>query len=282
MYTFKELREKLQLSPEPVKRTLRACGLDPNAKQFSEQDVERFLAARQMLDEKITDPKDKGKTGYERIAERFGGQAPPRKPATQSNSAKNKTLAAASDERPSEEALPDRQEETAALPTANSDAGELSFDIPALQARSAALGFAIEFGDLFELLEACGCAAYAEKFDASEVERFDKAVELLKQGKSLTEIREHFVGPEGKLDSFSLIDLVEQSKQKGGSDWILRRSASDSTTGSRSQYQTLYAGGSQITVDGVRVGIARGLSGATEFDEYQEGWVNSRAAVRPI
>lgn len=194
MATKKELQARFELNIKTLKSTLSACGLDSSKADFSQEEVNRFSSARKMIAEE-------GKT-YVQVAERFGG----------------KVLATSS-----------RQKKTAALPASEDKQGNglvssapdsslpasPTFDVPALQSRSAALGLPLDFGDLFDLLDACGCTCYAEQFDASEVERFDEAVELVKQGKTLSEIREQFVAPGGKLESFSLPELVEQSKQKG-------------------------------------------------------------------
>ena len=207
MYTFDDLQQMVQLSPKPVKQTLLACGLDPQAKQFSQQDVERFLAARQMFNEKSDAPEDKGKTAYERIAERFGGQAPIRQSAKQSTPAKSLTDGNGGE---GKRALPHNISEVEG-PQASSPA----LDAPTLQARTVELGHPLEFGDLVELLRVCDICVDADSLDRSQLERFDKAIELLEQGKSLTEIRQHFGLAAEELKSYSLPDLVETSKQKG-------------------------------------------------------------------
>ena len=194
MASKKELQSKFELNIKTLRSTLSACGLDPSKDDFSEEEVNTLTSARKMI-------ADEGKT-YKQVAECFGGKvlAPSQK--------QKKTAALPASQHKQGNGL------RSSTPVSPSPASPM-VDVPALQARSANLGFSLEFGDLVELLEACEIAVDEEAIASARVEQFDEAVQLLKQGKSLQDIRSHFGLSVVQQEAYTLPDLVNTSKQNG-------------------------------------------------------------------
>ena len=199
----KDLLAQTDMGEVTFRNTLRCCGLSNRAKEFSDEELARFNEARALLDADKT---------YAEVAAHFGvtWTVKDKKTAT-----KKKTLAAASDGEGTVESLTDGKKENAALPAGHSSDDELVLDLRALQSRTSARGFPMEFGDLIELMETCKISVDGESIAVEQVEQFDEAVELLKQGKSLEQIRSHFGLSVLDLQTYTFPDLVDASKESG-------------------------------------------------------------------
>ena len=190
----RDLTAESRLSKDALRDSLRCCGLKLNAREYSDDEHARFKEARSLL--------DAGKT-YVEVAAHFGvaWTVKEKKTATK----KDTSLPNASDDRGV----------TAALPNGRAAGRGDVLDFPELKTRTIALGFPMEFGDLGELLEACELSSNGEPLAAERVEQFDEAVELLKQGKSLQDIRAHFGLAMVEPQTYQLPDLVNTARAKG-------------------------------------------------------------------